>query len=455
MSVGLFLQGIMAAIARPGVVHFGDFNGLHALDHRDIIPEPLFSDILRYRLLRKYEFVEDVDIRRVTRAAVFLVEASAPQLPKYQVKYRDAVYAFFVAESRLGGNLRPDDYERLSSEEKRKILLLDALTAVTYLGNVPMVQHLLNGGAELNSDGRYCRPVIQAASQGHLEIFRMLLLYGAEVDKHEQRYQVIRINRALNRASSFGHLDIIKLLLTRPTFLLGEYENRTDVNKRLMPRQIFIAAIKHASKGGHRVVIEFLVQQMGCDGYEPLKDQLVLHAVLLGGIHGSQEHIVRWILDFDIDININRRLNFYDRRDQRDGVDNDFYDSVLERAALHGRPSIVQLLLNNGVDRNTQALAYAATNGHVEVAKLLLDYPSGGNIEHVLVGVEDFGAGESSVEKPLYGAAANGHVPMLKFLLERGKDINVPWTEEACAMARSNTEAAVALQEAGVDIGNG
>jgi hypothetical protein len=31
-------------------------------------------------------------------------------------------------------------------------------------------------------------------------------------------------------------LDIIKLLLTRPTFLLGEYENRTDVNKRLMPR---------------------------------------------------------------------------------------------------------------------------------------------------------------------------------------------------------------------------
>jgi ankyrin repeat protein len=143
------------------------------------------------------------------------------------------------------------------------------------------------------------------------------------------------------------------------------------------------------------------------------------------------------------------------RRDRGKGVDRDPDYSVLELAALHGRPAIVQLLLDNGVDRKTQALSKAATNGHVDVTRLLLDHPGGGNIEHMLLGIEDSEGSIKGIgrENPLLEAAANGHVPVLRLLFERGKDFKIPWTRETFALAMVDKVFEMLLLEAGIDVG--
>jgi hypothetical protein len=279
ISVGLFFQGIMAVFARPGTVNFCLFTGLHALEHREIISGSLFYDILRYRLSHSHPSTYHTatyagDVEKVTRTAEFLVKESASQLPKYQVQYSDALYALFTAESYYE---LPNNQDRdlaassfSSSQETNGVLLLDALIAAAYLGNVAMVQHLLKEGADLNRHWDRARPVVQAASQGHFEIFQLLLEYGAEVDTHEPGYdRHPYTSRVLNRACSNGHLEIVKLLLDRPTFLP---KLKLDEVMNLISGQVLKAAIKCAAKGGHRSVIEVLVQRMEREGYEPFKD---------------------------------------------------------------------------------------------------------------------------------------------------------------------------------------
>ena len=98
----------------------------------------------------------------------------------------------------------------------------------------------------------------------------------------------------------------------------------------------------------------------------------------------------------------------------------------LHLAAREGHTSIVELLLQNGVDVNAAtasgrtALHYAAQRGRVEVARLLLD--RGANVKAETAAEpdeDDFGSCQ-----PLHLAAYHGHAAVVELLLQRGADAN-------------------------------
>jgi ankyrin repeat protein len=92
---------------------------------------------------------------------------------------------------------------------------------------------------------------------------------------------------------------------------------------------------------------------------------------------------------------------------------NSHYDDALHWAASNGYLEVCKLLLENGADVhawNDHSFRRAAENGHSEVCRLLLEH--GADIH-----AEDDGA--------LRWAALNGHFEICKFLLENGADLTV------------------------------
>ena len=92
-------------------------------------------------------------------------------------------------------------------------LNLVPLTLLTLLGDVEVVQSRINQGANIDeTDNRGCSPLIVAAKWGYLEIVKLLLDNGADVnawawDTMEQT--------ALMEASDQGHVELVKFLLQK------------------------------------------------------------------------------------------------------------------------------------------------------------------------------------------------------------------------------------------------
>ena len=87
-------------------------------------------------------------------------------------------------------------------------------------GHIEIIKLFLIEGADVNAHGKYDDTALIAASkQGHIEIVKLLLKKGADVHARGTLNTT-----ALMEASSLGHIEIVKLLLKN-----GAYLN--DVNK--------------------------------------------------------------------------------------------------------------------------------------------------------------------------------------------------------------------------------
>jgi len=74
--------------------------------------------------------------------------------------------------------------------------------------NEPLIRQMLDWGADVNIDDGY--PLLMACQEGNMKLVNLLIDAGAEL----QVQQGIPGN-ALRRAAMWGHLEVCKLLISR------------------------------------------------------------------------------------------------------------------------------------------------------------------------------------------------------------------------------------------------
>jgi ankyrin repeat protein len=125
-----------------------------------------------------------------------------------------------------------------------------ALRAASVYGNIDMMRLLLQHGADINLQCKNGHALVTASRRGDLEIVRLLLEHGADVNLHNEGN-----GPALATACQMGHLEIVRLLL----------EHQADVNLMGHLDDGSVTPLEAASKGdywdnnGHLGVVRLLL----------------------------------------------------------------------------------------------------------------------------------------------------------------------------------------------------
>ena len=119
-----------------------------------------------------------------------------------------------------------------------------ALHTAAVFGRFPIVQYLLQQGADMNkANNEGCSPLYAAAQEGHLTVLQYLLDHGADKDKADNNGA-----SPLYIAAQKGHLPVLQCLM----------EHGADVNKTIDngASPLFVAA-----ENGHLPVVQYLLEQ--------------------------------------------------------------------------------------------------------------------------------------------------------------------------------------------------
>ncbi|BCS01253.1 ankyrin repeat domain-containing protein [Aspergillus luchuensis] len=274
-----------------------------------------------------------------------------------------------------------------------------------------------SAGAMLNTlkNSRDESLLILAVKTNNLPICRRLVRNGAPLD-----YECDNGN-ALYMAAQGGHRDIVEFLV----------QNKASVNHvNRYHGTALTAAVSFGNLDIARLLIEkgagMGINFFGETGYTPLGTAVVqdrLEAIqflldegadinqpgsgfgspLAAAVRCSSYEVVQLLLNKGADV------NKFD----------DMYESPLEVAADSGRLEVVQLLLNKGADvnkfddMNKSPLGAAAHLGGLKMVQLLLEY---GAVINQLGG--RYGS-------PLAAAAAGGNFEVARFLVSKGANVNL------------------------------
>ncbi|MGO9122044.1 MAG: TerB N-terminal domain-containing protein [Desulfomonilaceae bacterium] len=289
-------------------------------------------------------------------------------------------------------------------------------------GDVAAVQKALRQKADINVKGPDgWTPLMWAAVTGHVEVVRLLLDSGAEVNVAAKKSG----DTALILAALKGHTEVVRLLLSKNA--LVELKHKAGWT-----------ALWSAAANGHAKAIE-LLSEKGADvntrdnnGFSPLMVACV----------GGPTDSVKLLVD---------KGALVDLRD-RSGA------TALMFAAAKGHSEAVKLLLLKGADvsltdnRGRTALAVAMSLRHGEVVKLLSDYQTRpkralsrdrdeaekensslvedcrlGNLDRVqdkLATGADVNARDGDGDTSLIVAATEGKLDIVRLLLQNGANVN-------------------------------
>jgi ankyrin repeat protein len=247
----------------------------------------------------------------------------------------------------------------------------------------------------LDSDGR--APLSSAAGYGHLEMVRLLLAKGADVNQGAGFHGC-----ALQEASAQGYKEVVELLLA----------SGADTNAK---NGTHTSALKAASARGHVQVVMLLLNEGA--NYYGLRIQY--NSALRAASSNGHKEVVKLLLNthlFEIDAEISAR-----------GA---CYHGALEEASSNGHEGVVRLLLTQCASfysKNMEyenALCAAASNGHEPVLLLA----QGADVN-------------SQGGAPLCAASKGGHVQMVTLLIKRGaKDFNRALLAACCQGRREVAE---------------
>lgn len=249
--------------------------------------------------------------------------------------------------------------------------------------NKAFVEDLLTAQANPNLAGTSdleATPMMYAAAYNNVEIIKLLLSKGAEVNQLD-----VNKDHALNWATYYGHLQAMEYLI----------ENGADMEL--------------SSKHGKAVDVGFRLW----------------HADSVSAVfrnHMDLEKIDKKAASFIEAIKVDNAEEVSKLIKKSVNVDSkdELGTPAINFAIENGNSEIISLLIKAGADVNAlnrvgQApITWAARFGHIEIVKQLLENGANPN-----------GAGEKYRLTPLIGAAVNGDIEIAKLLMESGADVNL------------------------------
>eukprot|EP00731_Ephydatia_muelleri_P012188 Em0006g1082a len=273
-----------------------------------------------------------------------------------------------------------------SVTSEAEVSLDEMLSLACRQGKQDIVELLLESGANVNHRNKAGNtPLLEACSQGHVTIAKLLLDRRADIDAPTET----TYDSALTWACTLGNEEIVALLLERK----ASVEHRTKDG---------CTALMFAALAGHERVAKLLLDYAAEINVESdsNKDSPLTFACWKG-----HQKVVELFLERKADIEHRTKEGF----------------SPLMFAALGGHTQVAELLLLHGAQVNTPSgsnndipLTSACWKGHHDVVKLLLEHRS--NIEHRT----------KDGCTPLMLAAREGHLTVAELLLLHGAQVNVP-----------------------------
>jgi ankyrin repeat protein len=292
-------------------------------------------------------------------------------------------------------------------------VLWTPLHAAVETGNIEICKVLISYGADVNEkydgvkDGVILgdffsgSPLHLAAEEGKKDICELLIHSGANVNAIDYYRETPLIKAARN-----GHLGICRLL----------FANGAKINIERSHNPLYAAAYE-----GHLEVCELLISKGA-------KTDIFIEAAM-GRIKGvkqkldeqpdlinSRRHgrnLLHWAVSSG-QTDVCRLLILRGADIKNDGLN----EPLLHLAASKGHGEVCDILVENGTDVNINYLGEtplhkAAFYGHKEVCELLIE--NGADVNSG-INENDF--------TPLHMAAAAGHKDICEFLLSKGADIN-------------------------------
>ncbi|KAJ7617659.1 ankyrin repeat-containing domain protein [Mycena polygramma] len=337
-----------------------------------------------------------------------------------------------------------------------------AWQAASRLGHVEIVRLLLENGTDVNAKGGRYGNALQAASRwGHMAIVRLLLEEGANVNARGGQY-----GSALQAAAGFDHIEIVRLLLEVGANVEaggGQYGRALQAASASGNTEIALVLLEHgadvnpphggeygtalqaASFSGSNDIVLLLLQK-GADVNAP------------GGLYGSALQAASSAGKLDIaKILLQNGANVNAEGGQ--------YGNALQAATVSGNPDTVKVLLEAGADANAETrqgtpLHTACAAGNTKIALLLLEHgadvtPHGGEYGTALQAASFSGSKDivllllqkgADVNAPggLYGSALQaassaGKLDIAKILLQRGADVNAEGGQYGNALQAATT----------------
>jgi ankyrin repeat protein len=221
---------------------------------------------------------------------------------------------------------------------------------------------------------------ILACSYGKLHIIKHLLINHDFIDISTQIAQEenslidnITLQAGLNKSSEHGHLDVVKYLLTIPSF------------KKYAP-----SSLKHSAIYGQLEILKYLLTN------SDLKDYCNIHSnndeCLIQACYHGQLETVKFLLtssDLKEHSNITADDNWafkyackYGHSDivkylvEHGSYFHDIHDSGFDLACIHGHFDIVKYLTEQGTDindHNCRGLMASCIHGHLEIFQYLIE----------------------------------------------------------------------------------
>lgn len=280
-------------------------------------------------------------------------------------------------------------------------------------GRPEVVRVLIANGVDVNVRGKERSPLIGACRNGHPEVVRVLMANGADVNESELTTNVDdeghtpHISKALVLAAEGGHTEVVCLLLDHGANINGWYWEC-----------VLTAPCKH----GHVEVVRRLLDG-GAD----------INAAEGEAYEGAIAHGHCETVELMLERGAGPNHTYND--------DGGPCGSPMLCASRHGQLEVVRLLQNRGADvrdfvHGQCALEDASRNGHLGVARQLLDWGVGG------------------VNDAFYAACKGGHLDVVILHLSRGADINYKggtFNALCAACWKGHTEVVCMLLDHGID----